>query len=317
MASQITGVSIVCSTICSGADQRNHQSSASLAFVRGIHRWPVDSPHKGPITRKMFPLDDVIMNWIFFLTQTIKTQSMWRWDIKTEMVSYCRNIRFWMIRKLSNDSFHLIFISVLMRAYLSGDHSDHAHQGLICGSPEGTCAPVRQKSSPRRRNHFREKCFLPHGNDFFLAEMIPSPWKRFLPRDGEGGTGGGGGGGGGGGAGVGGLLTKNAWGAGVGRKVHPTPPLPTHPPTLQPHRAPPARTPTTNPPPPPPPTHTHPTHPNPHPNPPRSSTTEIISGVSGTLYSSDTHGVARIVRYLQFHFMQTLDAKALYGYPRN
>ena len=45
MASKITvtGVSIVCSTICSGADQREHQSSASLAVVRGIRRWPGDS----------------------------------------------------------------------------------------------------------------------------------------------------------------------------------------------------------------------------------------------------------------------------------
>ena len=49
-------------TIYSGADQRKHQSSASLAFVRGIHRWPVNSPHKGPVTRKMFPFDDVIMS---------------------------------------------------------------------------------------------------------------------------------------------------------------------------------------------------------------------------------------------------------------
>ena len=61
MASEITGVSIVCSTVCSGADQRKHQSSASLAFVRVIHRWPVDSPHKGPVTRKMGQFDDVIM----------------------------------------------------------------------------------------------------------------------------------------------------------------------------------------------------------------------------------------------------------------
>ena len=43
------------------ADQRKHQSSASLAFVRGIHRRPVNSPHKGPVTRKTFPFDDVIM----------------------------------------------------------------------------------------------------------------------------------------------------------------------------------------------------------------------------------------------------------------
>ena len=63
MASQITGVLIVCLNVCSVADQRKHQSSMSLAFVRGIHRWQVNSPHKGPVTRKMFPFDDVIMEW--------------------------------------------------------------------------------------------------------------------------------------------------------------------------------------------------------------------------------------------------------------
>ena len=61
MASQITDVSIVCSTVCSGADQIKHQSFASLAFVRGIPRWPVVSSNKGLVTRKMFPFDDVIM----------------------------------------------------------------------------------------------------------------------------------------------------------------------------------------------------------------------------------------------------------------
>ena len=45
----------------SGGDQRKHQSSASLAFVSVIHRWPANSPHKGPVTRKIFPFDDVIM----------------------------------------------------------------------------------------------------------------------------------------------------------------------------------------------------------------------------------------------------------------
>ena len=61
MASQITSLAIVYSTVCSGADQTQHQSSASLAFVRGNHRWPVNYPHKGPVTRKIFPFDDVIM----------------------------------------------------------------------------------------------------------------------------------------------------------------------------------------------------------------------------------------------------------------
>ena len=61
MASQITSLTIVYSTFCSGEDQRKHQSSASLAFVRGIHQWPVNSPHIRHVTRKMFPFDYVIM----------------------------------------------------------------------------------------------------------------------------------------------------------------------------------------------------------------------------------------------------------------
>ena len=61
MASQITSLTIVYSTVDSDADERKHQSSASLAFVRGIHRWPMNSPHKWPVSRKMSPFDDVIM----------------------------------------------------------------------------------------------------------------------------------------------------------------------------------------------------------------------------------------------------------------
>ena len=65
MASQITSVSIVCSTVFSGANQRKHQSSLSLAFVRGIHQWQVDSPHKGPVTWKMFLFHDFSMGITF------------------------------------------------------------------------------------------------------------------------------------------------------------------------------------------------------------------------------------------------------------
>ena len=61
IASQITSLTIVYSAVYPGADQSKHQSSASLAFVWGIHRGPVNSPHKWPVTRKMFPFDDVIM----------------------------------------------------------------------------------------------------------------------------------------------------------------------------------------------------------------------------------------------------------------
>ena len=61
IASQITSLAIV----YWGLEQRKHQSSASLAFVRGTHRWPVNSPHIGPVTRKMFPFGDAIM-WIIY-----------------------------------------------------------------------------------------------------------------------------------------------------------------------------------------------------------------------------------------------------------
>ena len=61
IASQITSLTVVYLTVSSDADQRKHQSSASLAFVRGIHRGSVNSPHKWPVARKMFPFDDVIM----------------------------------------------------------------------------------------------------------------------------------------------------------------------------------------------------------------------------------------------------------------
>ena len=75
MASQTICVYFVCSTVCSGSDQRIHQTSASLAFVRGIHRWPVNSPHKGAVTRKMFPFDDVIMMLLFYFQTEIS--SVW------------------------------------------------------------------------------------------------------------------------------------------------------------------------------------------------------------------------------------------------
>ena len=68
IASQITGVSIICSTVFSDVDRRKHQSFAWQAFAREIHRWPVDSPHKGPVTRKMFPFDDVFTVRIWFIS---------------------------------------------------------------------------------------------------------------------------------------------------------------------------------------------------------------------------------------------------------
>ena len=67
MAFQITSLMVVYSTVHAGADQRKHQSSASLVFVWWIPRWPVNSSHKGPVTRKMFPFHYVIMSWNILL----------------------------------------------------------------------------------------------------------------------------------------------------------------------------------------------------------------------------------------------------------
>ena len=82
LASQITSLTIVYSTVCSGVDQRKHQSSASLAFVRGIHRWSVNSPHKWPVTREMFPFDDVIVN--FFQQHAVYSWSVHAFTQRTQ-----------------------------------------------------------------------------------------------------------------------------------------------------------------------------------------------------------------------------------------
>ena len=77
MASQITSLTIVYSTVYSGTDQRKHQSSTSLAFVRGIHRRPVNSLHKWPVARKMFPFENVMKLNFFF----VKLQLNNKWSV--------------------------------------------------------------------------------------------------------------------------------------------------------------------------------------------------------------------------------------------
>ena len=62
MASQVTSLMIIYSTVYSGTDEKNIKLRVTGLCVRGIHRWPVDSSHKGPVMRKMFPFDDVTMN---------------------------------------------------------------------------------------------------------------------------------------------------------------------------------------------------------------------------------------------------------------
>ena len=76
IASQMTSLAIVYSAVYSVEDQRKHQGSASLAFVRGIHRGPVNSPHKWPVTRKMFPFVDVIMHKVYVWRSPQHTQQI-------------------------------------------------------------------------------------------------------------------------------------------------------------------------------------------------------------------------------------------------
>ena len=91
MASHITSLKIVYWTVYSGADQIKHQSSASLALVWGIHRWPVNSPHKGPVTRKTFLFDDVIMTerpcWPCWLYSARSCRSSW-----SSLISFCSRV---------------------------------------------------------------------------------------------------------------------------------------------------------------------------------------------------------------------------------
>ena len=77
ITSQTTSITIVYSLVYSGADARKHESSASLAFVRGIHRGPVNSPHKRPVTRKMFPFDDVIMTDFMHMPTPLPPVGIW------------------------------------------------------------------------------------------------------------------------------------------------------------------------------------------------------------------------------------------------
>ena len=95
--------------VYSGADQNKHQSFASLAFVRGIHRWPVNSPRKWPVTREMFPFDDVIMcsvdlmsnKWSNLRVRTWKKRKLW-YSFNIDQTHINRN---WQVGKLYGCSF--------------------------------------------------------------------------------------------------------------------------------------------------------------------------------------------------------------------
>ena len=91
VVSQITSLTIVkVSTVYSDADQRKHQSTASLAFVRGVHRGPANSLHKCPVTRKMCSFDDIVMI-IATTKQSTKSPREYVMENNTQNVYNLRN----------------------------------------------------------------------------------------------------------------------------------------------------------------------------------------------------------------------------------
>ena len=99
IASQIITLTIVFSIDYSDAGQRKHQSSASLAIVRWIHRGPVNSPHKWPVTRKMFPFDDVIMSLVCWIQWQSSSDRNWEINFCWQQISHLDTIRILIWRK--------------------------------------------------------------------------------------------------------------------------------------------------------------------------------------------------------------------------
>ena len=87
-AVQITRLTIVYSTVYSGEFQRKHPSYSSLTVVRGIHRWPVNSPHNWPVTRKMFPFDDVIMEWAIIVLISLNDVEIYLFKLPVKLNSW-------------------------------------------------------------------------------------------------------------------------------------------------------------------------------------------------------------------------------------
>ena len=138
MASHNTSLTIVYSIVNSVADQRKHQSSASLAFVWEIHRWPVNSPHKWPVTRKMFPFDDIIMD---FLEKNGSATYMMTWWYHRWRLNCVIMMNVYIIMKINlNVDTVIASISILpQHATLSNEVSGYFVKG---NSPLVICKPV-------------------------------------------------------------------------------------------------------------------------------------------------------------------------------
>ena len=111
VVSQITSLTIVYLIVHPGGDQRRRQSSASLAFVRGLHRWPVNSPHKWPVTRKMLPFDDVIMWWLRILRWQVINRHSADWKVSILPSKFISSLLEQNVRHFADDIFRCIFVN--------------------------------------------------------------------------------------------------------------------------------------------------------------------------------------------------------------
>ena len=131
MASQIISLTIVYSTVYSGAYQGKYQSSASLAFVRRIHRSSVNSPHKWPVMRKKIPFDDVIM-YLHFISIIVLG-----WCFLTMKTASCHDTNFIVIYeavgsyRATNDDRIVIKAMIITNSGAPSDNKWHHEISLV------------------------------------------------------------------------------------------------------------------------------------------------------------------------------------------
>ena len=143
MASQITSLTIVYSTVYSCVDQRKHQSSASLAFVKGIRRWPVISQRKGPVSRKMFPLDEVIMVLFSPVVFLHWYHLYWLVTETTDSIYICYLKIHWLLD--GNKTANNLHLAVIVRLVITGEGHDDAQTYSKCIKRLETCFRPRLK----------------------------------------------------------------------------------------------------------------------------------------------------------------------------
>ena len=132
MESQVTSLTIVYLTFYSGKDQRKYQSSVSLAFVRRIHRWRVNSPHKVPVTRQGFHLMtsswfDGITNVLFKLS--IAMHGVWMYLYGAETTRHSG-----LLICVSNQLFPTAFHADKQRKWSSAELENFDGKPLVTGA---------------------------------------------------------------------------------------------------------------------------------------------------------------------------------------